>query len=1089
MHLNLQKSQIINLEKSITRTQAKAVHKDLPPNGVWRTIRGHHVYIVNGKIVAGSLHVDGKAKKATKAHIKEFQAHIDKEAKGADKNAKAKKPTKKAVPKTSAKESKKSTGASKAEPAKGTSKTTKQSGAKKSPNAVGTPKSTGAKKKVTAPKASEAKKPTAKNTAKKAKDIRTEAQQSREVAYDVGEKIGGARKDEEFFKQTFVAQPSLANLDQLESISPKLAHSMIAKANILPKVDTDYFKKQHKQGVALEVALLKGVVYDRVAPKAEDSPEGRRQYLEALGRLQAVLEPVKTMDEFKRTMDDMKLWLGHDGKDKKDSIDYLKKRANDFKNYIKNGIPKEKLERPSYLPAKHEWDAKAEEKRLTEHYKRMADKFTKQAESLGKLGDLSFGSLGEKFKSFFTNSDSANRSYANVQTKVRQLGGWDKLLANELGESTKERKKGETKKQWERVMPEVVTREGGRKNTVKKPEELSKNFGFRGVEFGHWVDDTSGKFHLEKASEAFSDLADVMGMDDKLVSMNGRLAIAFGARGKGKALAHYESDRRVINLTKEGGAGTLAHEWGHALDNILWDYSHDGKKGGLGFVSDSNRAGHVGDKLHQDVRDAYEEVMKTISEGDATTSVSRDDTKWRYGSNALNIYNMNGGDIGKATKQYIESHERALARARDWEIDYYKNSSRSEEKTKKANAKYDRELNKLRKQAPQLFAYIHEDKTGQKVESIEVPTGNSWFKQDAIARGTYWSSNVEMFARAFEAHIEDRLEKQGIRSDYLVTGTKPVKGKGMAGHKGKLGSRALATMTGGSYPYPHGEERERVNKAMDKLIKAIAKTKSLQKALEFDLQKSNINYIERLQKMDREKFLTFTDLENAFHKRCAYRVANPSEVFYIPLNRLKTPYQTDQATNWDKVRENVERIKNGENLEPVVIGYDYDLHDGHHRLLASEALNLTHVPCEVRGTNEIEVQRAKEKYSEVWKSIITDPVSTEEAFPEEASNNFMYRGVGQKELYFILKNGYIKSKGKGNDEDQKLEGETCYSALYSQAEGYARSNYDLYNEKSAYVLTIRRPEHMLGENELGELVTTYAIPKDYIMDVEFIEKE
>ena len=47
------------------------------------------------------------------------------------------------------------------------------------------------------------------------------------------------------------------------------------------------------------------------------------------------------------------------------------------------------------------------------------------------------------------------------------------------------------------------------------------------------------------------------------------LAIAFGARGRGNALAHYEKDLEVINLTKLRGAGSLAHEWGHALDHMI----------------------------------------------------------------------------------------------------------------------------------------------------------------------------------------------------------------------------------------------------------------------------------------------------------------------------------------------------------------------------------------------------------------------------------------------------------------------------------------------------------------------------------------
>lgn len=51
--------------------------------------------------------------------------------------------------------------------------------------------------------------------------------------------------------------------------------------------------------------------------------------------------------------------------------------------------------------------------------------------------------------------------------------------------------------------------------------------------------------------------------------MGGELSIAFGARGSGNAMAHYEPLRQVINLTKTKGAGSLAHEYGHAIDYII----------------------------------------------------------------------------------------------------------------------------------------------------------------------------------------------------------------------------------------------------------------------------------------------------------------------------------------------------------------------------------------------------------------------------------------------------------------------------------------------------------------------------------------
>ena len=64
-----------------------------------------------------------------------------------------------------------------------------------------------------------------------------------------------------------------------------------------------------------------------------------------------------------------------------------------------------------------------------------------------------------------------------------------------------------------------------------------------------------------------ADLADATGLPDHAIGLGGRLGLAIGARGVGGAAAHYEPDTGVINLTRASGVGSLAHEWGHALDH------------------------------------------------------------------------------------------------------------------------------------------------------------------------------------------------------------------------------------------------------------------------------------------------------------------------------------------------------------------------------------------------------------------------------------------------------------------------------------------------------------------------------------------
>ena len=104
------------------------------------------------------------------------------------------------------------------------------------------------------------------------------------------------------------------------------------------------------------------------------------------------------------------------------------------------------------------------------------------------------------------------------------------------------------------------------------PEQFQETFGFRGVEFGTWVDNKSRQENLNNAYDALMAMAEVLNLPPSALSLNGSLGLAFGARGRGgknAPLAHYEPVKVVINLTKNKGAGSLAHEWFHSLDNYL----------------------------------------------------------------------------------------------------------------------------------------------------------------------------------------------------------------------------------------------------------------------------------------------------------------------------------------------------------------------------------------------------------------------------------------------------------------------------------------------------------------------------------------
>lgn len=146
-------------------------------------------------------------------------------------------------------------------------------------------------------------------------------------------------------------------------------------------------------------------------------------------------------------------------------------------------------------------------------------------------------------------------------------------------------------------------------------EEFRETFGFRGVEFGNWTNQEDRQQALNNAYDAFMDLADAIGKSPRSLSLNGQLGIAFGARGGGRAAAHYEPDKVVINLTKTQGAGSLAHEWWHAIDNYFArrrGQQHVYNSDRTGYKYNPEKKGAYSENERQELTDAFKELMNAI---------------------------------------------------------------------------------------------------------------------------------------------------------------------------------------------------------------------------------------------------------------------------------------------------------------------------------------------------------------------------------------------------------------------------------------------------------------------------------------------
>ncbi len=628
------------------------------------------------------------------------------------------------------------------------------------------------------------------------KDIRTEAQKNRELAYDVGAKVGGARKDD--WEARFKEDPNASNLEKLEKDNPAVAQKLVTKANLLPAFD---FEAEHKNGVELPTAIMKKLIFDRIAPKPDgDTAEDRKAYMTSLNKLHRHFAGIKSWDNMREAIGEFAN-LARKGSRVSEADDALNRRG--------------RYGHSSYVN--------------TEYYQRALD------EGLEAKAQMDFTPLGEKLESFFSDYNSRERTMNTVKKNMKE--GWDKYLNPETKPKKGGTPRGGEKKLWERKAEAEHLRTGGRKTPVSKPEDMVKQFGIRGVEFGHWVDDASGKYHLQRSAEAFHDLADVLGIDDKDVSLNGRLAIAFGARGKGSALAHYEPDRKVINMTKYGGAGSLAHEWGHALDNIMYQYSHGGRES-LGLASEDvdNMGDH--DILLKGLYDNVMEAIRKPAPGDkgASKKITLDSMEKpqpnyypemrrevQSGLSPEEVYN-------RWAKKFTDQRDREI---RAIQSNSLRNEQSKEKAIKSAERKYTANMNKLPHYVAGEFHRKQNDwKSGGKPfkAEIEIPTGNSEYYQRMLDMqpgkkqngAHYWSSGAEMFARVFESYVQHKLDKGKRYNNYLVHGTR---------ERDVVNSEA---------PFPKGKEREHMFMHMENLLEHVAKGKTLKKALELELVRTHL---------------------------------------------------------------------------------------------------------------------------------------------------------------------------------------------------------------------------------------------------------
>ena len=415
--------------------------------------------------------------------------------------------------------------------------------------------------------------------------------------------------------------------------------------------------------------------------------------------------------------------------------------------------------------------------------------------------------------------------------------------------------------------PENTVRKGlDRRKGDAKDADFIRVFGFSGVEFGNWNNQAERQELLNDAFDGLMDLAEILNIPPAAISLNGELALAFGARGQGLsgAKAHYEPERAVINLTKLNGAGSLAHEWWHALDHYFgrqdgkapseWVTNADGSRSlkiAKHFEDMSVTSGFsYKSNVREDVQEAYKQLVQTIfrkSENyiDDTVKVEsfvssarnnlkdqldklRADLNRELDPKYYKRFNkaasaeqlaefdtvaellLTGTALTTEIRHNNNKNSRNIFSGARWSNDALDKLSviyKSVRGRSGFNAEQKGVLDRLRQYMntyAQRLKLLAEAQNGTEKAKM-IPTDFAMnAKELDQGRGTdYWITTPEMTARAFQGYVEDKISQNSGYSPFLNFGPE---------------SAAIFTPWGFKRPFPTGTERKAINAKFSDLV-------------------------------------------------------------------------------------------------------------------------------------------------------------------------------------------------------------------------------------------------------------------------------
>ena len=599
---------------------------------------------------------------------------------------------------------------------------------------------------------------------------------------DFGEKIGGAKKDLWKDRGLYV--------NDLDAMNEREAEKFVKKDNIWKKPD---YQAMLDDGIPLGVVYFVKKVRDSLnaSPqyyRKDDTPEKRlarqKEYIETVRELQAAVADVRTAEDAVQVCDRFMVGNGYlersqgwGGRGYYSATE--KGRENPaITNKLLKALdvgPVSSFERYFAQKARKDQFLVPKEQKVPAGY---SIRFNDGKNTYSKNNDWKPDTY------YVTKGYSILRT--NFESREAALK-WVQELAKGRSKSGKTRF----------VPPQLshVRRDGPdyRNGVEITGQHYLDAFGFRGGEFGNWMNQNDRQASLNMGFEALKDLASALQVSDRDIAYQGTLAIAFGARGSGNAAAHYEPLRKVINLTKMHGAGSLAHEWWHGLDDYLGT-----KMGANGMLSEQPRLYAPFQKLIDTMKYKPETPEQAAARTEAQAGRTRKNAAGWLDSAVLGSLKRHGNEEQMETYAVLKEAFLSGEAGSVEQVSAFKKSVTG------------RVIPKSERERLEIFERMLSGMKAQ--EAPQVGRVETDFYRNSVRMGKecekdggYWDSNTEMTARAFACYIKDKLP---YRSDYL------------AGHADcavtfvaeKSGEMAVLKA------FPEGEERRAINAVFDEIV-------------------------------------------------------------------------------------------------------------------------------------------------------------------------------------------------------------------------------------------------------------------------------